>query len=527
MKINQDNKNYILGIDVETSGSSYKKNGLLSIGCSLQDEDSNEIDSFQVNLDLPKDKEFEKGSIENFWSKNQKIYDSITTNTIPPEEAMNKFCTFLSKYEQKYQDLLIISDNPSFDIAWINFYLDLYTSRKPMNYGINLKTRQIWDSSTLQKNWLCIKMKHKSLFPPKGHKEKLGLKSKWSHDHNPLNDARVIASFYNQTIKQMKDFLEKEDNLQVAEKIKKSKEIEILDYNPEWPKAFKKEEVLIKNALGNLCFDIFHIGSTSVPQLSAKPIIDIIAVVKDITKIEGLLEKVGYKYKGEYNLPLRSLYGKKEKFTIYLHVHEKGSPEIELNLKFRDFLRDHFNEREEYNQIKQKAASEKGANILVSTGITKYNLRKNNFIQRIIKASGFRGLCPRLCTQTSEWDIYNSIINSDSNNIGLNKQSLQIYSDQNSDYHLVLYRGTEIVAAAQFDILDSRYGAIRFIGTKSQKKEDQYIHYFLKYIEKLSSRKNIKCITVLINEKDKDFFINLNYKIINNINGCLDLIKII
>ena len=57
---------YVLGIDVETSGSSFTKNGLLSIGCSIQDESFEEVDSFQINIDLPEDREFEEDCLNHF-----------------------------------------------------------------------------------------------------------------------------------------------------------------------------------------------------------------------------------------------------------------------------------------------------------------------------------------------------------------------------------------------------------------------------------------------------------------------------
>jgi GrpB-like predicted nucleotidyltransferase (UPF0157 family) len=58
------------------------------------------------------------------------------------------------------------------------------------------------------------------------------------------------------------------------------KHIEVVQYNDDWPKMFEQEAASIKQALGNNCIEIHHVGSTSIPGLSAKPIIDIIAVTK-------------------------------------------------------------------------------------------------------------------------------------------------------------------------------------------------------------------------------------------------------
>lgn len=70
------------------------------------------------------------------------------------------------------------------------------------------------------------------------------------------------------------------------------KTIEVVPYNLQWPEMFASEAELIKQALGNNCITIHHIGSTSVPGLSAKPIIDILPVVRDIQETELLSDDI-------------------------------------------------------------------------------------------------------------------------------------------------------------------------------------------------------------------------------------------
>jgi len=79
-------------------------------------------------------------------------------------------------------------------------------------------------------------------------------------------------------------------------------DIKISASNPLWPKIFEQEASKIKSSLRKC--KLYHIGSTSVPNLASKPIIDIIAEVDDITLAYALLMQIGYRYKGEYNLPL-------------------------------------------------------------------------------------------------------------------------------------------------------------------------------------------------------------------------------
>src|SRR5437016_5484230 len=89
------------------------------------------------------------------------------------------------------------------------------------------------------------------------------------------------------------------------QKLADTKKIIVTPYNPDWPFIFEREALKIKEALGANCIAIHHVGSTSVPGLPAKPIIDMIAVIKNPEKAIQSLESLGFKYKGEYNIPMR------------------------------------------------------------------------------------------------------------------------------------------------------------------------------------------------------------------------------
>jgi 3'-5' exoribonuclease-like protein len=142
---------------VETSGSSFSQNGLLSIGASLQDQDSNELESFQVNVALPQDRNYEQRTLEEFWLKNPTAYEFVQQNPLLPKEAMDAFCEFLQRVEEAYPQLMVVSDNPSFDIAWLNLYLNLYTMRLPLNYSAQNEYRFIWDVHSMLKTLLFMK----------------------------------------------------------------------------------------------------------------------------------------------------------------------------------------------------------------------------------------------------------------------------------------------------------------------------------------------------------------------------------
>ena len=95
-------------------------------------------------------------------------------------------------------------------------------------------------------------------------------------------------------------------------------------------------------------------GSTSVPNLWAKPIIDINGVVENGPKAIQPLKDLGYLYKGEYNIPFRHFFIKEGNPKIHLHVYTPESPEIELNFLFRNYLRVHPEAAQEYIDLKEK-----------------------------------------------------------------------------------------------------------------------------------------------------------------------------
>ncbi|MEX0975002.1 MAG: GrpB family protein [Bacillota bacterium] len=97
----------------------------------------------------------------------------------------------------------------------------------------------------------------------------------------------------------------------------------VVDYNPEWPAMFEAEAAKIVDALGDNLVAIHHIGSTSVPGLKAKPIIDILSVVRDIAKVDERtphMEALGYEGLGEFGLPGRR-YFRKGGYAWTHHVH--------------------------------------------------------------------------------------------------------------------------------------------------------------------------------------------------------------
>ena len=138
--------------------------------------------------------------------------------------------------------------------------------------------------------------------------------------------------------------------------------VEVVPYNPEWETLFEKEKQLLESIFKAGDVEIYHIGSTSVPGLSAKPIIDIMLAADTLGQVERetpAMEAVGYESKGENGIPGRRYFQKHDENGIrkvHLHSFEKGSHQLYRHLVFRDYLRAHPSEASKYAEVKEIAA---------------------------------------------------------------------------------------------------------------------------------------------------------------------------
>jgi GrpB-like predicted nucleotidyltransferase (UPF0157 family) len=141
------------------------------------------------------------------------------------------------------------------------------------------------------------------------------------------------------------------------------RKVEVVPYSPDWENLFNSEQALLKDLFGKNAVGIYHIGSTSVPGLSAKPIIDVMIEVENLGLIDFVtddIERVGYEAKGENGIAGRSFFQKSNENGVRLyHVHafEQGNIEINRHLVFRDYLRTHPEHAAKYAEVKQRAAA--------------------------------------------------------------------------------------------------------------------------------------------------------------------------
>lgn len=157
-------------------------------------------------------------------------------------------------------------------------------------------------------------------------------------------------------------------------------------HHQEWADAFELERRNLQNLLGDTALDIQHIGSTSIPGLAAKPIIDMLMAVESLSVVENIrsaLENAGYEYRGNGSDDRQILFAKgpEELRTHYLHITEHGGPVWNNDLAFRDYLRTHPKTISAYEKLKEELA------IQYADKREDYTAGKAEFIQSILKVA--------------------------------------------------------------------------------------------------------------------------------------------
>lgn len=236
--------------------------------------------------------------------------------------------------------------------------------------------------------------------------------------------------------------------------------IEIVPYNPEWPQDFAAESALIQRALGENCITIHHVGSTSIPGMRAKPIIDMIPVVKDIAEVDNAsaaMMQLGYEVKGEAGMLFRRFFTKAtENLSCNVHVYEADAGEVDRLIKFRDWLRTHQEDANEYARLKSELAA------LNTNERLRYTMGKENFVVSIDNKTGYTGNRIVKVLTDREWEAYHRI----------RKEQIFDLMSVTYDHHhftykdeayvnLVLYHGSNIVGVAQLQYLDANDIALR------------------------------------------------------------------
>ncbi|MBK4725377.1 GrpB family protein [Pantoea agglomerans] len=159
--------------------------------------------------------------------------------------------------------------------------------------------------------------------------------------------------------------------------------VTVTAYDKRWPDLFEAESALLLATLGSIIFRIHHIGSTSVPELAAKPVIDILLEVNGLTELDNAnaaMKLNGYTARGENGIPNRRYFTKGgDQRSHQVHAFAVGDSQIIKHLAFRDYLINNKNAAEEYAEIKRAAV------LASDNDVHRYSAFKTAFIEHHLR----------------------------------------------------------------------------------------------------------------------------------------------
>jgi GrpB-like predicted nucleotidyltransferase (UPF0157 family) len=163
--------------------------------------------------------------------------------------------------------------------------------------------------------------------------------------------------------------------------------IEVTPYNPDWPRTFERIAATLRPAFAHIpSAAIEHVGSTAVPGLAAKPIIDIDIIVEptDIPAGIAALKSLGYRHRGDLGVPGReAFYSPDDDPRRHVYLCERGCLSVRNHLAVRDLLRRRPDLRDQYGAIKLALATDP------TIDIDAYLARKSPILQVILTEVGF------------------------------------------------------------------------------------------------------------------------------------------
>ncbi len=140
--------------------------------------------------------------------------------------------------------------------------------------------------------------------------------------------------------------------------------IHMVPHDLTWRQAFKQEADQIAAALGSNVVAVHHIGSTAIPTIYAKPIIDLLLVVQDLAALDEkqpMMETLGYEALGEFGIPGRRYFRRDNESgdrTHQVHAFANGSPQTQRHLASRDYMLAHPDAAQAYSALKRELAAQ-------------------------------------------------------------------------------------------------------------------------------------------------------------------------
>ena len=168
--------------------------------------------------------------------------------------------------------------------------------------------------------------------------------------------------------------------------------VRMVPHDPNWRQEFRQEAGRISAAAGSNAVAVHHVGSTAIPGIYAKPVIDLLLVIQDLAALDEKqleMEALGYEARGEYGIAGRRFFRRDDKHgdrTHQVHAFEDGSPQIARHLAFRDYMIAHPETAQEYSDLKRELAAKHPEDIEA------YMDGKDEFIQEVDKRAAQEGI---------------------------------------------------------------------------------------------------------------------------------------
>lgn len=289
-------------------------------------------------------------------------------------------------------------------------------------------------------------------------------------------------------------------------------DVKVLPYQKRWSDDFKEIAHQLKTILGDELIECFHVGSTSIRDLPAKPIIDVIPIVKDVRKIDAFnaaFEQINLSPMGEYGIPFRRFFKRQGlPFAANVHIYEQDNVEVKRLLLFRNYLRKHEDKKVEYARLKEILAQ------MFPNDIYHYCMGKTQFIEQIDNAAGFEGF--RMVEALSE-EEKGRFFEIAQQTTALSEKAIKEINgsfESKSHYSFVFRDKFDIVGAAKLSMLISE-AEIDIFSMCATDSHATCAQNFLKLLEKWTIYKGKKKLIVKSSNQNKMLFLNQGFYLDN------------
>lgn len=159
--------------------------------------------------------------------------------------------------------------------------------------------------------------------------------------------------------------------------------VQIVDYDPQWALDFEALRARIWPVVSDIAVSIEHVGSTSVPGLAAKPVLDIDIIVGDVARTIERLASIGYTHRGNLGIEGREAFRSSQNEPKHnLYVCRDDSAALRDHLTFRDYLRTHPETAQAYAQLKYSLATR------FPDDVNSYAIAKTDFVTSVLESAG-------------------------------------------------------------------------------------------------------------------------------------------